>query len=84
MRGRDRPRTWPTAVLALLLSVKLGWLPAIGYGGFSYTVLPALVLAVEDDDHAPEQRGELHAEQVEERHRGVAQSMRRDDARARH
>jgi ABC-type dipeptide/oligopeptide/nickel transport system permease component len=31
----------------MLLSVKLGWLPAIGYGGFSYTVLPALVLAVE-------------------------------------
>lgn len=27
--------------------MKLGWLPAIGYGGFSYTILPAIVLAVE-------------------------------------
>ena len=41
------PNFWLGIVLALLLSVKLGWLPAIGYGGFSYTVLPALVLAVE-------------------------------------
>lgn len=41
------PNFWLGIVLALLLSVKLGWLPAIGYGGFSYTVLPAIVLAVE-------------------------------------
>ena len=41
------PNFWLAIVLALLFSVKLGWLPAIGYGGFSYTILPALVLAVE-------------------------------------
>ncbi|NTF85296.1 ABC transporter permease [Rhizobium rhizogenes] len=41
------PNFWLGIVLALLLSVKLGWLPAIGYGGFSYTILPAIVLAVE-------------------------------------
>jgi peptide/nickel transport system permease protein len=41
------PNFWLGIVLALLLSVKLGWLPAIGYQGFAYTVLPAIVLAVE-------------------------------------
>jgi peptide/nickel transport system permease protein len=41
------PNFWLGIVLALLLSVKLGWLPAIGYQGFSYTILPAIVLAVE-------------------------------------
>jgi ABC-type dipeptide/oligopeptide/nickel transport system permease component len=41
------PNFWLGIVLTLLLSVKLGWLPAIGYGGFSYTILPAIVLAVE-------------------------------------
>src|SRR5690606_29582679 len=34
-------------VLVLLFSVKLGWLPASGYRNFSYTILPAIVLAVE-------------------------------------
>jgi peptide/nickel transport system permease protein len=41
------PNFWLGIVLALLLSVKLGWLPAIGYQGFAYTILPAIVLAVE-------------------------------------
>ena len=41
------PNFWLGIVLTLLLSVRLGWMPAIGYGGFSYTLLPAIVLAVE-------------------------------------
>ncbi|MBY3134462.1 MULTISPECIES: ABC transporter permease [Rhizobium] len=41
------PNFWLGIVLAMLLSVKLGWLPAIGYSGFAYTILPAIVLAVE-------------------------------------
>ncbi|CUX65239.1 MULTISPECIES: ABC transporter permease [Agrobacterium] len=41
------PNFWLSIVLALLFSVKLGWLPAIGYQGFAYTILPAIVLAVE-------------------------------------
>ncbi|TCL90738.1 peptide/nickel transport system permease protein [Rhizobium sp. PP-WC-2G-219] len=41
------PNFWLGIVLTLLLSVKLGWLPAIGYGGFAYTILPAIVLAME-------------------------------------
>ncbi len=41
------PNIWVGVVLIFLLSAKTGWLPAIGYKGFSYTVLPALVLAIE-------------------------------------
>jgi peptide/nickel transport system permease protein len=41
------PNFWLGIVLALLLSVKLKLLPAIGYGGFAYTILPAFVLAIE-------------------------------------
>ena len=41
------PNFWLGIILTLLFSVHLGWLPSIGYKGFSYTVLPALVLAVE-------------------------------------
>ncbi|MXN46592.1 ABC transporter permease subunit [Shinella kummerowiae] len=41
------PNFWLGIVLTLLLSVKLKLLPAIGYRGFSYTILPAIVLAVE-------------------------------------
>ncbi|MBS1168329.1 MAG: transporter rane spanning protein (oligopeptide) [Proteobacteria bacterium] len=41
------PNFWLGIVLTLLLSVKLGWLPAIGYNGFGYTILPAIILAVE-------------------------------------
>ncbi|WP_439872650.1 ABC transporter permease [Rhizobium leguminosarum] len=41
------PNFWLGIVLAMLLSVKLGWLPVLGYAGFAYTILPAIVLAVE-------------------------------------
>jgi peptide/nickel transport system permease protein len=41
------PNFWLGIVLTLLLSVNLGWLPAIGYQGFAWTILPAMVLAVE-------------------------------------
>lgn len=41
------PNFWLAIVLALLLSVNLGWLPAVGYVGFSSVLLPAIVLAVE-------------------------------------
>ena len=41
------PNIWLGVVFILLLSAKTGWFPAIGYRGFSYTILPALVLAIE-------------------------------------
>jgi peptide/nickel transport system permease protein len=34
-------------VLIFLLSAKTGLLPAIGYQGFAYTIIPAMVLAIE-------------------------------------
>jgi peptide/nickel transport system permease protein len=41
------PNFWFGLVLILVLSARLNWMPAIGYGGFAYTILPALVLAIE-------------------------------------
>jgi ABC-type dipeptide/oligopeptide/nickel transport system permease component len=41
------PNIWVGVVLIFILSAKLGWLPAIGYRGFAYTIIPAIVLAVE-------------------------------------
>jgi peptide/nickel transport system permease protein len=41
------PNVWLGIVLILFLSAKTGWLPAIGYKGPSYALLPALVLAIE-------------------------------------
>lgn len=41
------PNFWLAIVLILFLSVKLNLLPALGYQGFSYVLLPALVLSVE-------------------------------------
>lgn len=41
------PNIWLALVLIFLVSAKAGWLPAIGYQGISYAVLPAIVLAVE-------------------------------------
>lgn len=41
------PNIWVGVVLIFLISAKLGWLPAIGYKGFAYAILPAIVLAIE-------------------------------------
>jgi ABC-type dipeptide/oligopeptide/nickel transport system permease component len=41
------PNFWLGIVLAMIVSVQLGWLPSIGYKNFSYTILPAFVLAIE-------------------------------------
>ena len=41
------PNFWLAIILILFLSVKLDLLPALGYKGFSYVLLPAFVLAVE-------------------------------------
>ncbi|MEQ8450679.1 MAG: ABC transporter permease [Nitratireductor sp.] len=41
------PNIWVGVLLIFLLSAKAGWLPAIGYQGFSYTIIPAMVLAIE-------------------------------------
>jgi len=41
------PNVWLALVLIFLVSAKAGWLPAIGYQGPSYAILPAIVLAIE-------------------------------------
>lgn len=41
------PNIWLALVFIFLFSAKAGWLPAIGYKGPSYAILPALVLAIE-------------------------------------
>ncbi|MBR2690227.1 MAG: ABC transporter permease [Aquamicrobium sp.] len=41
------PNIWVGVVLIFLLSAKTGLLPAIGYKGFAYTIIPAMVLAIE-------------------------------------
>jgi peptide/nickel transport system permease protein len=41
------PNVWLGVVFILIFSAKTGWLPAIGYNGFAYTILPAMVLAIE-------------------------------------
>ncbi|MER5172368.1 ABC transporter permease [Thioclava sp. GXIMD2076] len=41
------PSFWIAGLLVLLVSIKLQWLPPVGYNGFSYMILPAIVLAIE-------------------------------------
>ncbi len=41
------PNFWFAIVLALIVTARLQWIPSIGYQGFAYTILPALVIAVE-------------------------------------
>ncbi len=42
MLGVSIPHFWLALMLVLLFSVKLGWLPAYGVGGWQYWVLPIL------------------------------------------
>lgn len=41
------PNIWVAVVLIFLLSARFELLPAIGYRGFAYTIIPAMVLAIE-------------------------------------
>jgi ABC-type dipeptide/oligopeptide/nickel transport system permease component len=41
------PNFWLAIVLALVVTAELNWIPSIGYQGFAYTILPAVVIAVE-------------------------------------
>ena len=41
------PNFWLALVLILLITARAGLLPSIGYKGFAYVILPAIVLAVE-------------------------------------
>jgi ABC-type dipeptide/oligopeptide/nickel transport system permease component len=41
------PNFWLAIVLALVVTAELRWIPSIGYQGFAYTILPAIVIAVE-------------------------------------
>jgi peptide/nickel transport system permease protein len=44
MLGQAMPGFWVGLLLILVLSVRLGWLPAFGYGGPSHLVMPAVAL----------------------------------------
>lgn len=41
------PSFWLAGLLVLLVSIRLQWLPPVGYEGFKYLILPASVLAIE-------------------------------------
>jgi ABC-type dipeptide/oligopeptide/nickel transport system permease component len=41
------PNFWLGTVLALVFTAQLRWVPSIGYHGFAYTILPAIVIAIE-------------------------------------
>jgi peptide/nickel transport system permease protein len=41
------PNFWLAIVLALVVTAQLHLIPSIGYQGFSYTILPAFVIAIE-------------------------------------
>jgi peptide/nickel transport system permease protein len=46
MFGQSAPGFWLSIMLILIFGVKLRWLPAGGYGGIQYYILPAVALAV--------------------------------------
>ena len=41
------PNFWLGIVLAMVITAHLRWIPSIGYQGFTYTILPAFVIAIE-------------------------------------
>lgn len=41
------PSFWLAGLLVLVISIQLQWLPPVGYNGFTYVILPAVVLAIE-------------------------------------
>lgn len=44
--GASLPSFWLALLLILLFAVKLGWLPALGYGSPKHLILPALALSL--------------------------------------
>jgi ABC-type dipeptide/oligopeptide/nickel transport system permease component len=44
--GQSMPGFWVGLVLILVFSVRLRWLPALGYKGPQYLILPAIALAI--------------------------------------
>ena len=44
--GISLPQFWAALMLVMLFSLKLHWLPAFGYGGIQYLILPVVSLAL--------------------------------------
>jgi peptide/nickel transport system permease protein len=44
MIGVSMPNFWQGMINILIFSVALGWLPASGFGGFQYWILPAVTI----------------------------------------
>lgn len=46
MIGVSLPEFWVALMLIIVFSLKLGWLPAYGFGGVKYFILPCIALAL--------------------------------------